>query len=84
MKNILRKKKRISHQLTNTVGIDKVLNFKVGDKVESSTAKCDGDDKRWKLPRGKGVICWKPESVRKYEETTESKIFEEEEDTNKD
>ena len=77
--------------MTNTVGIDKVLNFRVGDRVESdhqplnvTVMTRDGSYLEEREGRIKKVICWKPESVRKYEETTESKIFEEEEDTNKD
>lgn len=60
--------------VTNIVGLDKVLNFiiRAGNHSEESE------------DRIREVICWKPENVRKYEETTKSKIFKEEEDTKKD
>ena len=73
-----RKKRRVSHRLH-------------GDRVESehqplnmTVMTRDGNYSEEREGRVKKVICWKSESVRKYEETTEFKIFEEEKDTNKD
>lgn len=84
-----RGKSVIDYVVTNTVGIDKVLNFRIKDRVESdhqslnvmTRGRCYSEEKKGRI---KEVVCWKPESVQKYEETTESKIFEDKEDTNKD
>ena len=66
--------------VTNTVGIDKILNFKVGDRVESDHQPLNvtvmtkgGSYPEEREGRIKEVVCWKPESVRKYEETKYSR-----------